>query len=67
VKIFPWFFEYNMENAQQFTYYFSLFNENNSLLNETKYLISPEITIDISLWSQIKKNMQLAFPLLKSF
>lgn len=56
-----------MENAQQFTYYFSLFNENNSLLNETKYLISPEITIDISLWSQIKKNMQLAFPLLKSF
>jgi hypothetical protein len=56
-----------VKNAEQFTYYFSLFGDTSSFLSSEKYFISSEVSAERSLWSQIKQNIQLAFPLLKSF
>jgi hypothetical protein len=67
VHIFPGFFEQNVKNAKQFTYYFSLFDDTSSFLMAEKYFISPDVSAERSLWSQIKQNIELAFPLLKSF
>jgi hypothetical protein len=67
-KIFPGFFSQNLKNYEQFAYYFSLFNQSQPLFTTEKYFISETLnTNETNLFQQLKNNIQLSLPSLKTF
>jgi hypothetical protein len=67
-KTFPWFFAQNLKNYQQFSYYFSLFNQSTPLLNTEKYSTANTLnTKETNIFQQLKNNIQLSLPNLNFF
>ena len=67
-KLFPGFFAQNLRNYYQFEYYFSLFSQQETIIDTKKYSISNTIdTKNTNLFQQLKNNIQLSTPNLNIF
>ena len=66
-RMFPGFFWQNIKNYQDFQYYFELFDNQEIIIDSSKYARSRQIQYQSNLFQQISNNIKISLPFLKSF